>query len=97
MPVMFILSAACRITDSGQLEPAMMPVLMWLKSALSKSGCASMAMNIVGTPWKHVIFSRVTQSSAVLGEKYGSGQMVAPCVMAAVIASTMPKQWNMGT
>ena len=29
--------------------------------------------------------------------KYGSGSSVPPCVIAAVIASTMPKQWNIGT
>ena len=32
-----------------------------------------------------------------LGEKYGIGNMVPPWVMVAVMASTMPKQWNMGT
>ena len=31
------------------------------------------------------------------GEKYGIGRIVAPCVIEAVIASTMPKQWNIGT
>jgi hypothetical protein len=54
-------------------------------------------MNIVGTPWKHVIFSSFMHSSAGFGEKYGSGDIVTPCVIDAVIASTMPKQWNIGT
>ena len=35
--------------------------------------------------------------SAERGEKYGSGKIVAECVIAAVIASTIPKQWNIGT
>ena len=30
-------------------------------------------------------------------EKYGSGHTVAPWVSEAVMLSTMPKQWNMGT
>ena len=37
------------------------------------------------------------QSSDTRGEKYGIGDMEVPCVMAAVMASTMPNQWNMGT
>ena len=37
------------------------------------------------------------QASAAFGEKYGIGHIVAPCVMDAVMASTMPKQWNIGT
>ena len=56
-----------------------------------------MAMNIVGTPWKAVMCSLWMQASDDLGEKYGSGSMVPPWVMVAVMASTMPKQWNMGT
>ena len=75
----------------------MMPVRMWLKSVLGKSGWPSMAMNMVGTPWKQVICSRLMQSRPFLGLKAGMGHMVVPWVMAAVMASTMPKQWNMGT
>ena len=56
-----------------------------------------MAMNIVGTPWQAVIRSRLMASNASLGENAGMGTIVAPWVTAAVIASTMPKQWNMGT
>ena len=32
-----------------------------------------------------------------LGEKYGKGKSVPPCVIVAVMASTIPKQWNIGT
>ncbi|GFI55094.1 hypothetical protein IMSAG013_00133 [Clostridiales bacterium] len=56
-----------------------------------------MAINIVGTPWKQVIFSFVMHASPLLGENAGIGLIVTPWVMDAVIASTMPKQWNMGT
>jgi hypothetical protein len=31
------------------------------------------------------------------GENAGMGHIVVACVMDAVIASTMPKQWNIGT
>ena len=41
--------------------------------------------------------SRSMQASAGFGEKYGRGSTVPPCVIVAVIASTMPKQWNIGT
>ena len=86
------------MTLIGQGLPAMMPVRIWEKSVLAKSACSSMAMNIVGTPWKAVICSWLMQSSAACGrEMPGSGDMVAPWVMEAVMASTMPKQWNMGT
>ena len=46
-----------RITEIGQGDPAMMPVRIWEKSVFGKSGCSSMAINMVGTPWKAVIFS----------------------------------------
>ena len=75
----------------------MMPVRMKEKSVRGKSSCSSMAMNIVGTPWKAVMRSWLMQASAGLGEKYGRGNMAPPCVTTAVMASTMPKQWNMGT
>ena len=74
-----------------------MPVRMWEKSVLSKSSCPSMAINIVGTPWKQVIFSLLMQSKPLRGENAGIGDIVTPCVTDAVIASTMPKQWNIGT
>ena len=37
------------------------------------------------------------QASERRGENMGIGDMVVPWVIEAVIASTMPKQWNMGT
>ncbi|OPZ74063.1 MAG: hypothetical protein BWY80_00733 [Firmicutes bacterium ADurb.Bin456] len=44
-----------------------------------------------------VIPSRFMASRDSLGEKYGMGTMVEPWVIDAVMDSTMPKQWNMGT
>ena len=56
-----------------------------------------MAMNIVGTPLKHVIFSLVMHDSDAFALKYGMGHIVVPCVIDDVMESVMPKQWNMGT
>ena len=75
----------------------MMPVRIWEKSVFGKSGCSSMAMNMVGTPWNAVIFSWLMQASDDFGLKYGIGHSVVPWVIDAVMASTMPKQWNIGT
>ena len=85
------------MTWIGHGEPAMIPVRIWEKSVFAKSLCPSMAMNIVGTPWNAVIFSRVMQSNPLVGENAGIGDIVVPWVTDAVIASTMPKQWNIGT
>ena len=41
--------------------------------------------------------SSLTHASEDLGEKYGIGQSVPPCVIIDVIESTIPKQWNIGT
>ena len=71
--VMFIFSTTWFITASGHGEPAMIPVLMYEKSVFSKSGCSSIAMNIVGTPWNAVMRSAFMHASALFGEKYGSG------------------------
>ena len=75
----------------------MMPVRMWLKSVVAKSGWRSMAINIGGTPWNAVIRSLLMQAKPLAGENAGIGDMVVPWVMEAVMASTMPKQWNIGT
>ena len=64
---------------------------------MAKSSWLNMAMNIVGTPLKQVIFSWFMQARDDLGEKYGMGQIVPPWVIRLVMESTMPKQWNMGT
>ena len=54
-------------------------------------------MNIVGTPWKQVIFSWLMQFKPLRGENAVIGDIVTAWVTEAVIARTMPKQWNIGT
>ena len=49
-------STSC-MTLIGQGLPAMMPVRIQEKSVFGKSGCSSMAMNMVGTPWNAVMCS----------------------------------------
>ena len=93
----FILSTTSCITEIGQGLPAIIPVLIYEKSVFGKSGCSKRAINIVGTPWNAVILSALMQAKAGFGEKYGSGKIVPPCVIVAVIARTIPKQWNIGT
>ena len=44
-----LLTTSC-MTDIWQGEPALMPGRIYEKSVFWKSGCSSMAMNIVGTP-----------------------------------------------
>ena len=66
---MFIFSVTSFITETGHGLPAIMPVLMQEKSVFGKSGCSSRAINIVGTPWKAVIFSSLMHASAGFGEK----------------------------
>ncbi len=62
----------------GQGEPAIIPVLIWEKSVLGKSSWPNMAINIVGTPWKQVIFSLLIQFRLLRGEKAGIGDIVTP-------------------
>ena len=66
---MFMSAAAIRMSSGGQFDPAMMPVRIEEKSVAGKSGCWRIAMNIVGTPLKQVIFSRMTQASEDFGLK----------------------------
>ena len=95
--LMCILVTTSCMTLIGQGLPAMMPVRICEKSVWAKSGCSSMAMNIVGTPWKAVICFSLMHLRPLRGEKAVIGLIIVPWVMEAVIASTMPKQWNMGT
>jgi hypothetical protein len=45
-----ISSTTRRITSIGHGEPAMIPVRSDEMSSVARSGCASCAMNIIGTP-----------------------------------------------
>ena len=47
---MFMSSITCRITATGQVAPAMIPVRMVDRSRRFCCNSSSMAMNIVGTP-----------------------------------------------
>ena len=69
----------CFITSTGQGEPAMMPVRSDVKSNSSKRGCASCAMNIVGTPYSEVHRSAATASRVASGSNASAGMtMQAP-------------------
>jgi hypothetical protein len=89
------ISATTRfITSTGHGEPAMMPVRNDDRSCSAKSGRPSSAMNMVGTPYREVHFSRVTARSAAAGSKPCAGStMHAPWEVAARLPITMPKQW----
>jgi hypothetical protein len=79
--------------SAGQGEPAMIPVRRLVKLKDSKSGSASSAMNIVGTPYRLVQRSAATASSTARGSKEGPGMtMHAPCVQQPRLPTTMPKQ-----
>ena len=87
-------SMTLRITCSGQVEPAMMPVRRLVRSKLSKFGSSSSAMNIVGTPYSEVQRSAATAFRVASGSNAGAGiTMVAPWDVAARLPITMPKQW----
>ena len=49
--VICIRLTTCSMTFTGQGEPDMIPVRSEEKSYLEKSGCSSMAMYMVGTPY----------------------------------------------
>ena len=83
-----------RITCSGHVDPAMIPVRRVLRSKLSKFGSSSSLMNIVGTPYSDVHPSAATAFSVASGSNPGAGiTMVAPCDVHARLPITMPKQW----
>ena len=89
-----IRSMTCFITSTGHGEPAMMPVRRLDRSKRPKSGTASSAMNIVGTPYSEVHRSACTASRVAAGSKAGAGMTIAaPWLVAARLPITMPKQW----
>jgi len=70
---MFIVSLTRRITSIGQGAPAMMPVRSDDRSNFANSGWSSSAMNMVGTPYSAVHFSRSTVCSVASGSKPSPG------------------------
>ena len=72
----------------------MIPVRSEERSYSAKSGSASSAMNMVGTPYSDVHFSSCTACSVAAGSKPGAGITTqAPCEVAARFPITIPKQW----
>ena len=70
---MFIFALTCFITSIGQGDPAMIPVRRVERSNEAKSGSASSAMNIVGTPCSAVQRSACTASSVLRGSNPSAG------------------------
>ena len=84
----------CFMVSTGHGEPAMMPVRSEVRSSSSTRGSASIAMNMVGTPYNEVQRSVATDRRVAAGSNPGAGMtIVAPCVVQARLPMTMPKQW----
>ncbi|SKU35741.1 Uncharacterised protein [Mycobacteroides abscessus subsp. abscessus] len=81
------------ITSTGHTEPAMIPVRNVERSWWAKPGSASMAMNMVGTPYTPTQRSRSMALRVRPGSNPGAGiTMVAPCVVHPRLPMTIPKQ-----
>lgn len=88
-----ISETTCRMVSMGHGEPAMIPVRSEDRSKALKSGCASSAMNIVGTPWSAVQRSSEIAARTAAGSNISPGNtMVAPVLTQARTARTIPKQ-----
>ena len=61
------------------------------KSVFLKSECANIAINIVGTPLKQVIFSSLTQAKLDFGEKYGINKIESD-IEGTSVELTLPQQ-----
>ena len=94
---MFILLIASFMVSTGQVEPAMIPVLSEDISNMSNIGWFIIPINIVGTPYMEVHFSFWIEEIASNGSYSSSTTIVAPWVITAITPSTVPKQWNKGT
>ena len=91
---MCISSTHCFMTSTGHGEPAIIPVRSDDRSKVWKSGWASMAMNIVGTPSTLVHRSASIACSVASGSNDGAGStVVVAWVRLARLPMTMPKQW----
>ncbi len=83
-----------RITSAGQGAPAIIPVRRLERSNSAKSRCASMSMNIVGTPSTLVQRSRsIVRRVDVASNVRAGSTIAAPWVTHASVPITMPKQW----
>ncbi len=90
------ISATTRfITSTGHGEPAMIPVRSVDRSKRAKSGRASSAMNIVGTPYSDVHRSswHGLQRRAGVERRRRDDDARAVADVAPRLPMTMPKQW----
>jgi hypothetical protein len=85
------------MSSAGIAAPPDMQVRSDEQSASSAPSEWSIALYIVGTPWKIVTWSRPKISSALSGSKRGSMVTVAPMQTAAFIVQVCPKEWNSGS
>ena len=90
-------SSNARISSAGIAAPPDMQMRSDEQSAASHDAECSIALYIVGTPWKSVTLSRSMISSALSGSKRGSIVTVAPTLTALFIVHVCPNEWNSGS
>ena len=82
------------MSSSGQVLPAITPVLSVDRSKLLKLDSSSSAINMVGTPCNPVHFSSSTVRSVVSGSNDSPGNTAhAPDAKQTKLPNTIPKQW----
>src|SRR5215217_56780 len=90
-------SSNARISSAGIAAPPDMHVRSEEQLASSADEQWSIALYIVGTPWKIVTLSRSMISSAFSGSKRGSIVTVAPTLTALFMVHVWPNEWNSGS
>ena len=90
-------SSKARISSAGIAAPPDMHRRSVEVSAVSAESAWSIALYIVGTPWKIVTRSRAMISSAFSGSKRGSIVTVAPLSTLEFIVHVCPNEWNSGS
>ena len=90
-------SSKFRISSSGIAEPPDMQSRSDEVSKSSRLSECSIALYIVGTPWKIVTLSRSMISSALSGSKRGIWVIMAPTAKQAFMLQVWPKEWNSGS
>ena len=85
------------MTCSGIAAPPDMQRRRVEVSAESALSHASIALYIVGTPWKIVMPSRAMISSALSGSNRGIIEIIARLQMPAFSVHVWPKLWNSGS
>ena len=90
-------SSKDRISSAGIAAPPDMQSRRVDASAPSAESQCSIALYIVGTPWKTVTRSRSRISSALSGRKRGSIVTVEPVAIALFIVQVCPNEWKSGS